>query len=155
MCLWVLKTLWVSMYKICKLRSYIFMYRTCCCLVTNSCLTLCNPMNCSPPGSSVYGISQVRILEWVAISFSRGSSWPRDWTHMSCIGRWILYHWAMREAQKCDKHCLFPVGLYFPASITVVWGFVILFNRIWTKISSFLLGLAFKKSESPRRWWSQ
>ena len=50
------------------------------------------------PGSSVHGISQARILEWVAISFSRGSSWPRDQTHVSCIGRQILYHWATRDA---------------------------------------------------------
>ena len=50
-----------------------------------SCLTLCNLMDCSRPGSSVFGTSQARILEWVAISFSRGSSWPRDWTHVSWI----------------------------------------------------------------------
>ena len=49
-----------------------------------SCPTLCKPMNCSPPGSSVHVISQARILEWVAISFT-GSSRPRDWTHVSCI----------------------------------------------------------------------
>ena len=52
--------------------------RCCCCLVAHSCPTLCDPMDCSPPGSSVHGISQARILEWVAISFSRGSSRPRD-----------------------------------------------------------------------------
>ena len=45
----------------------------CCCLVTKSCLTLVTPMDCSPPGSSVHGVFQARILEWVAISFSRGS----------------------------------------------------------------------------------
>ena len=50
----------------------------CCCLVAQSCPTLCDPMDCIPPGSSVHGISQVRILEWVATSFSRGSSPPRD-----------------------------------------------------------------------------
>ena len=49
-----------------------------CMLVAQSCPTLCDPMDCSPPGFSVYGISQARILEWVAISFSRGSSQPRD-----------------------------------------------------------------------------
>ena len=49
-------------------------------------------MNCSPPGSSVHGISQARILEWVAISSSRGSSRPRDRTLVSCIGRQVLYH---------------------------------------------------------------
>ena len=50
-----------------------------------SCLTLCNPMTCSLPGSSVRGILQARILEWVAVTFSRGSSWRRDWTRVSCV----------------------------------------------------------------------
>ena len=54
-------------------------------LVAQSCPTLCDPMDCSLPGSSVHGILQARILEWVAIPFSRGSSWPRDWTQVSCI----------------------------------------------------------------------
>ena len=49
-------------------------------------------MDCSPPGSSVRGISQARILEWIAISFSRGSSQPRDQTCIFCIGRWILQY---------------------------------------------------------------
>ena len=52
-----------------------------CCLVVKSCLTLCDPIDCSPPGSSVHGILQARILECVAIPFSRQSFWPRDWTH--------------------------------------------------------------------------
>ena len=52
---------------------------------------LCDAMDCSPPGSSVHGISQVRILEWIAISFSRGSSLIKDWTCVSCISRQILY----------------------------------------------------------------
>ena len=59
----------------------------------------CNPMDCSLPGSSVHGILQTKVLEWVAIYFSRVSSWPRNWTHVSCIGRHILYLWAAREAQ--------------------------------------------------------
>ena len=58
-----------------------------------------NPVECSPPGSSVHGISQARMLELVAFFFSRESSWVRDRTHISCIGRWVLYHWATREAQ--------------------------------------------------------
>ena len=53
--------------------------------VTELCLTLCDPMDCSPPGSSVHGILQARILEWVAIPFSRGSSGPRDRTQVSYI----------------------------------------------------------------------
>ena len=63
--------------------------------VALSCLTLCDPMNCSLPGSSVYDISQARILGWIAISFSRVSSRIRDWTHVSCVfctDRQILYH---------------------------------------------------------------
>ena len=68
------------------------------CLLTLLCLTLWDPIDCSPPGSSVQGISQERILEWVATSFSRGSSQARDQTHISCIGRRILCHWATREA---------------------------------------------------------
>ena len=55
----------------------------------------CNPMDYSSSGSSVHGISQARILEWVAISFSKGSSQPRDQTH---VFRWIFYHWDYREA---------------------------------------------------------
>ena len=59
------------------------------------CLTLCGPVDCSQPGSSVHGILQARILEWVAISFFRGSSQPRDQTqvfYVSSICRWVLYH---------------------------------------------------------------
>ena len=61
--------------------------------VTQSCPTLCDPVDCSPPDSSVHGILQARILEWVAISFSRGSSQPRDPTWVSCIAvrRFILW----------------------------------------------------------------
>ena len=57
-----------------------------------SCLPLCDPIDGSPLGSPVPGILQARTLEWVAISSSRGSSQPRDGTHVSCIGRRIPYH---------------------------------------------------------------
>ena len=69
-------------------------------LVTQSCLTLCDPMDCSLPGSSVHGILQATILEWVAIPFSRGSFWPRDWTLVSCIAGRFFTVWAPREALK-------------------------------------------------------
>ena len=62
-----------------------------CCLLAKSCPTVCDPVDCSPPGSSVHGILQARILEWIAMSFSRGFSWPRDQTHISCIGRRALF----------------------------------------------------------------
>ena len=57
----------------------------CHCLFMKSC-RLCDPMTCSPPGSSVHGISQARILEWVVVSFSTGSSWPRDQTQICLAG---------------------------------------------------------------------
>ena len=71
-------------------------------LVSQSCQTLCDSMDCDPPGSSVHGILWARILELVAVPFSWGSSWPRDQTHVSHIaGRWFTL-WATREAlAKC------------------------------------------------------
>ena len=77
------------------------------CMHVQFCPALCNPMDCSSPVSSVHGISQARVLEWVAISYSRGSSRPRDRTDNSCfsyIGRLILYHWATWEAPQRILH---------------------------------------------------
>ena len=67
-------------------------------LVTQLCPTLCDSMDCSPPDSSVCGISQARILEWAATSFSRVSSRPRDWTWVSHIACRFSTIWATREA---------------------------------------------------------
>ena len=68
-------------------------------IIMHACsVNLCDPMDCSSPGSSVHGIFQARILEWIAIPFSRGFSQFRDWIHISCIGRQILYHWDPWEA---------------------------------------------------------
>ena len=81
----------------CVLRGWLLVVVCCCCCsVAKLCPTLCNPMDCSPPGFSVCRIFQARIPERVAIPFSRGSSRSRDWTHFSYIGRRILYHWASR-----------------------------------------------------------
>ena len=65
--------------------------------VTQSCPTLCDPMDCSLPGSSLHGILQARVLEWVAISFSRGSSQLRDQTGVSRIPGRLFNLWATRE----------------------------------------------------------
>ena len=65
--------------------------------VSQSCPTLCDPVDCSLPGSSVREILQARILEWVAIPFSKGSSWPRDWTRVSCIAGRFFAIWATKE----------------------------------------------------------
>ena len=65
--------------------------------------TLCNPMDCSPPDFSVHGILQARILEWVSMSSSRVSSWPRDWigvSYVSYIVTWVLYQYCHLRRQK-------------------------------------------------------
>ena len=75
-------------------------------VIAQPCLTFCNPMDSSLPGSPVHGILQARILEWVATSSSRGSSWLRDKTCISCtscIGRQILYHRTTWEAPELAK----------------------------------------------------
>ena len=70
--------------------------------VAQSCLTLCDPMDCSLQGSSVHGIFQARVLEWVVVSFARGSSRPRDRTRVSHIAGRCFTVWATREAQICQ-----------------------------------------------------
>ena len=68
----------------------------CCARWLRSCPTLCNPMDCGPSDSSVHGILQAGVLEWVALPSSKESSKPRDRTCFSCvicIGRWVLYHY--------------------------------------------------------------
>ena len=86
------------------------------CSVAQSCSTFCNPVDCHPPGSSVHEILQARILEWFAISFTRRSSWPRDWTHISwvsCIDRQILYHCITWEAPM--------LSIYLSWSLPLAW----------------------------------
>ena len=97
-----------------------------CVLVAQSCPTLCIPMDCSSPASSAHGILQVRILEWVVISFSRGSSRPRDWTWVSCIaGRFFttLSHqgspfWSVLLSISQTLHtCSYLTGLVFSVTL--------------------------------------
>ena len=79
-----------------------------------SCPTVCDPVDCSLPGFSVHWIFQARVLEWVALSFSRGSSWPRDRTQVSCIAGRCFTLWATREAPLGSevKFKLFSVQLF-------------------------------------------
>ena len=78
----------------------------CVCLVAQFCLTLGNPLDCCPSGSSVHGILQTRILEWVAMPSSRASSLPRDRTRVSCTADGFFTIWVTREAQLYfDKNC--------------------------------------------------
>ena len=77
--------------------------------VAQSCPTLCDPMDCSLPGSSVHGIFQAIVLEWITISFSRVSSQPRDWTQVSHIVDRCFPIWATREVSHHQTLYLFCV----------------------------------------------
>ena len=81
--------------------------------------TLCNPMDYSPPCSSIHGILQARILEWVAISFSRESSWPRDRTQVSCIAGRCFNLWATREAPKTMTQKEICTAMFITAQFTI------------------------------------
>ena len=94
----------------------------CCCSVTKSCLIPCNSLDCSMPGSSVLEVLQARILEWVAICFSRGSSWPRDWTGVSCITGRFFTVWATSGAQ-CLLECA-QIHIHWVDDLITVWDLV-------------------------------
>ena len=88
-------------------------------LVTQSCLTLCDPMDCSPPGFLCLQNSQARTLEWVATPFSRESSWPRDWTLASCIAGRFFTVWEdvcrfYANTMPCDTRALSIRGFWYP-----------------------------------------
>ena len=108
---------------------------------------LCNPTNCSLPGSSVNGISQERILEWVAISFYRGSSETRGWTCFTCIGRQIflsLSHQVSPEPCVCVSVC---THMYACMCVCVLTCFsrVQLFVTLWTIACQSLLSMGFSR----------
>ena len=104
----------------------------CFCLIAKSCLLFYDPLDCSPPGSNVHGISQARTLEWIAMPSSRGSSWLRDWTPVSCtVGRfftaqpprkrhqlWWSYPISSKEKMASGRPVLpwkhIPWNLHFP-----------------------------------------
>ena len=126
-------------------------------LVTHLYLTLCNPVDCSLPGSSVHGILQSRILEWVAIHFSRGSSWPTDRTPVSCIAGRFFTTWATRDAPLREGITL-QIWLWKDSSVEVLtwllswvatrWSclpqqhfFLKLLNQFFFPPKGFILGL--------------
>ena len=134
-----------------------------CC--AQSCPTLWDPVDCSPPSSFDHGIFQASMLEWVAISSSRESSWPRDWTQVSCIGGWILYQWAAwkpthllqwqniwnTDNSKCWRgcearwaliHCWWECKTVGPLRRTIWWFLTkvnILFQRFISKKPTYCL----------------
>ena len=109
---------------------------TVCCSVAKSCPTLCDPMNYSLSGSSVRGISQARILEWVAISFSRGPSRPRDQTQVSCIVVRFFTIWPTREAHSIQiwSHQLEIIIIMLIKIVVVVH----LLSHVWPFVTLWL-----------------
>ena len=112
-------------------------------LIAQLCSTLCDPMHCSLPGSSVHGILQARILEWVAIPFSRGSSRTRDRTRVSCITGRFFTIWATREASrqhiKKQRHHFAHKGPYCQS-----YGFSSSHVQMWE--------LDHKEGWAPKNW---
>ena len=122
-------------------------------LVVKSCPTDCDPMDYNLPGSSVHGILQERILEWIAISFSRGFSQPRNQTWVSWIAGRFFTNWAMRETQTKKKKkkkwkTLSPVPLFLSPRTIQVHG--VFHARILEWVAFSLLQRIFPTQESNR-----
>ena len=119
-------------------------------LVAQLCPSLCDPMDCSLPGSSVHWILQARILEWVAMPSSRGSSWPRNQTHVSCIsyiGRQILYHSLPLAPPGKHLHCSMCVCVCVCVCVLSHLSHVWLCVILWTIACQALLPMAFSRQE--------
>ena len=104
------------------------------CLATQSCLTLCDPLDCSPPGSSVHGTLQARTLQWVAILSSRGSSQPRDWAQVSCLlhCRQILYYSGEKGKGKLREALRWDLGVgNFPRWSSIQGLLLTSLNCLW------------------------
>ena len=129
-------------------------------LMTQLCPTLCDPMDCSPPGCSVHGILQARILEWVAMPSLRGPSWPRNWTWVSCFTGRFFTIWTTRNPSEplsqaktnrsiincCDSHC-------FGALFLLCWEFCpsTLWNKtlpVWVSACPWIPFFGFKDKSS-------
>ena len=122
----------------------LLLLKQCCYLVIKPCLILCDPMDCSPAGFSVHGIFQTKILEWVTISFSRGSSWAKGWTLISCVShtsRWVLSHWATNivlpdiiSSISEKKSCLMLILLETEEIRDATSGLDLEWTQIWTSL---------------------
>ena len=110
------------------------------CLVIKSCPNLCDPMDCSSPGSSVHGISQVSVLNGWPFSYSGDLPNPGI-SQVFCIDRWVLYHWATREELHMYSPKIPPkTFLFFHLSLINQFGFNLLYVMRWGFNSIFLLG---------------
>ena len=132
-------------------------YPTLCTYVhVQSCLTLCDPMDCSPPGSSAHGILQAGILEWVAMPSSKGSSRPRDPIHVSqvhCLGRQVLYYWATWETWT-PQIFFIPLVFYLLRSLSSKRckerGFS---TPRWNFSDSGVLNMVENIFKNQKQWW--
>ena len=122
-----------------KLVSFVYPARALSCKLLQLCPTLCKPMDCSLPGSSVQGILQARILERVAMASSRGSSQPRDQTHISyasCTGRQVLYHYCHLEAPHLSYYCILGAENLLLASQVHGWRVILPQNGFYSELHS-------------------
>ena len=116
------------------------------------CLTLCDPMDHSPPGSSVHGVLQARILEWVAMPSSMVSSRPRDWTpisHVSWIGRQVLYHWGHMGS---PLHAYFSSSTHLPGLLHSEYSFSLYYLSHVESIHVTAVTLVISLSFTYLRW---
>ena len=120
-------------------------------LVSQSCQTLCNPMECRRLGSSVHGISQARILQWVAVFFSRGSSQPWEWTQVYGIAGRFFFIWATREALDSmlkNRNITLPTKVH-RIQTKLFFFFFPPSNHVWT------WELNHKEGWAPKNWHFQ
>ena len=125
------------------------------CVHARSGLTLCDSKDCSPPGSSVPGIPQARIPQWGVTSSSRGSSGPRDWTHVSWVScRWILYQWANWEApQYCISCCYLKVAvIWLLLEEVCMWFTSIMVTSACIQCGKLFLGISDASTGVGRAW---
>ena len=124
--------------------------------VAQSCLTLCNPMGCSLPGSSVHGIFQTRMLEWIAIFFARGSSRPRNRTQVSRIAGRCFTIWATREVTILRTmlilECLFFLILEEPGCVAPLGSLPL---QDFLEMHHFQVGLFHAKNKTWVGHWSE
>ena len=112
-------------------------------LLSHVCL-FCDPMDCNPPGSSVHGILQARILEWVAISFSRGSSQSRDWVQVSClVGRFFTWEASGPLIPSKQKFGFYQLSEYMGALIN---------SLLLTRFTCWRKSWLEKKNTQPKIW---
>ena len=128
-------------------------------LVTQLCSTLCDPMACSLPGSSVHGILQARILELVAISFSRGSSQPSDWNWVSCIaGR---FYWWSHQQRPFFPSCLsWSICLSIQAvnelrTLKIYSISVVVLFYLWSCFPRFCVWDKERERKEESKWYNQ